>query len=147
MLRAYPKGDLRWGAPLLGRLLALLSNIIQGRKGCLRANGRAYSSSVTKKKVFLYIPIVNVIKLFFFVTDDKAKYTWVFVTDINFLPSLTLASMAGTPLRGRLLALLSNIRPCRKGLAYLTLSSVTKKKVFSSNIDTSGQCYKTDDEA
>jgi hypothetical protein len=41
MLRASPKGDLLLGAPILGRLLALLSNIIQGRKGLPGANDPA----------------------------------------------------------------------------------------------------------
>jgi hypothetical protein len=62
-------------AALYCRLPALLANIRQGCKSLPGTNSLAYfaSTPVTKKKSFvIFPPGVNVIKLFSFVTDDKA---------------------------------------------------------------------------
>jgi len=49
-------------------------------------------SSATKKTVYNF---VNVIKLFSFIADDKAKYARVFATVIHFHPSLIFARKLG----------------------------------------------------
>jgi hypothetical protein len=60
----------------MGKLLALLTNVRLARKNLPHANTQAYFllPSVMKKKSFVTLsPGVDVIKLFYVVTDDEAQ--------------------------------------------------------------------------
>ncbi len=61
---------------LLGAALALISNIRIGPKDLSDTNTLAYfaSSSVAKKKSLITLNyVINVVKLFFFITDDETE--------------------------------------------------------------------------